>query len=161
MQDKAFSLDSLELQKYQPNRYPFLMIDYVEEVIPGVSAKGYKNLTNNEWYFPVHFPDGPNMPGALQLEALAQMATVAILTMPDMEGKVVHGLKHTVRFKREVKPGERFDLETEIISAKRGMFQCKGIGYVNGEVACEADMLLSVPDIFKSFLPNQKEHDND
>lgn len=155
MGNKAFSLDSLELQRYQPNRYPFLMIDYVTEVIPGVSAKGFKNLTNNEWYFPVHFPDGPNMPGALQLEALAQMATVAILTMPGMENKVVHGLKHTVRFKREVKPGERFDLETEIISSNRGMFKCKGIGYVNGEIACEAEMLLSIPDIFKTFLPRR------
>jgi 3-hydroxyacyl-[acyl-carrier-protein] dehydratase len=57
MSKEAFSLDSVELQKYQPNRYPFLMIDYVTEVISGVSAKGYKNLTNNEWYFPVHFPE--------------------------------------------------------------------------------------------------------
>ncbi len=155
MENKAFSLDSLELQKYQPNRYPFLLIDYVTEVIPGVSAKGYKNLTNNEWFFPVHFPDDPNMPGALQLEALAQMATVAILTVPGLEDKVVHGLKHTVRFRREVRPGERFDLETEIVSSKRGLFQCKGIGRVNGEIACEAEMLLSVPDIFKSFLPKR------
>ena len=51
-----FSLDCEELKKYQPNRYPFLMIDRVTEVLPGKYAKGYKNLTNNEWYFPVHFP---------------------------------------------------------------------------------------------------------
>ena len=70
---EGFSLNCIELQEYQPNRYPFLMIDHVEEVIPGVSAKGYKNLTLNEWYFPKHFPGAPNMPGALQLEALAQM----------------------------------------------------------------------------------------
>ena len=159
MSKEAFSLDSMELQKYQPNRYPFLMIDYVSEVIPGILAKGYKNLTNNEWYFPVHFPDGANMPGALQLEALAQMATVAILTIPGMEGKVVHGLKHTVAFKREVKPGERLDIETKIISASRGMYKCKGVGYVNNEVACKADMLLSIPDIFKSFLPKPKKID--
>ena len=73
----AFSLNYEELLAYQPNRYPFLMIDKVESVLPGKYAKGHKNLTNNEWYFPIHFPGGANMPGALQLEALAQMLTVA------------------------------------------------------------------------------------
>ena len=58
---KKFSLDSLQLQEYQPNRYPFLMIDYVDEVLPGKYANGYKNLTMNEWFFPVHFPSGPNI----------------------------------------------------------------------------------------------------
>lgn len=153
MQVKAFSLDSVELLKYQPNRYPFLMIDFVTEVLPGKYAKGYKNLTVNEWYIPVHFPGAPNMPGALQLEALAQMMTVAILTAPGMEGKIVHGLKHTVRFKREVKPGERLDIETEILSASRGLYKGRGIGSVNGEAAVEAEMMISVPDIFKSYLP--------
>ena len=76
----GFELDANELQRYQPNRYPFLMIDYVTDVEPGKHAKGYKFLTNNEWYFPVHFPGGANMPGALQLEAMAQMLTVAITT---------------------------------------------------------------------------------
>ena len=63
--DTKFSLNSVELQEYQPNRYPFLMIDYVDEVSPGKYARGYKNMTMNEWFFPVHFPSGPNMPGAL------------------------------------------------------------------------------------------------
>lgn len=153
---KGFSLDAMELLQYQPNRYPFLMIDYVTEVIPGVSAKGYKNLTNNEWYIPVHFPGDPNMPGALQLEALAQMLTVALLTLPELEGKIVHGLKHTVRFKKEVRPGDRFDIETKIDSWRRGICIGTGIGYVNGEIACEAEMMISVPDIFKSYLPKDR-----
>ena len=152
---EGFSLDALELQKYQPNRYPFLMIDYVTEVIPGVSAKGYKNLTNNEWFFPVHFPEDPNMPGVLQLEALAQMLTIALLTLPDLEGKIVHGLKHTVRFKKEVKPGDRFDIETDILSWSRGVCKGTGVGYVDGEVACEAEMVLSIPSILKTFLPKR------
>ena len=96
----GFSLSCIELQEYQPNRYPFLMIDHVDEVIPGVSAKGYKNLTLNEWYFPIHFTGAPNMPGALQLEALAQMLTVAITTLPGLKGKVTHALQHTVRFRK-------------------------------------------------------------
>ena len=89
---EKFSLDCVQLQAYQPNRYPFLMIDHVDEVVPGQYARGYKNLSLNEWYFPVHFPGAPNMPGALQLEALAQMLTVAITTLPGLQGKVTHAL---------------------------------------------------------------------
>ena len=155
---KGFSLNALELQKYQPNRYPFLMLDYVTEVIPGISAKGYKNLTNNEWYFPIHFPDGPNMPGALQLEALAQMLTVAITTLPGNKGKVTHALSHTVRFRKEVLPGEKFVIETEVISWKRGIAKGKGVAYTNGEVACEADMLITIPDILEQYLPKKNEN---
>ena len=153
---KGFSLNCVELQEYQPNRYPFLMIDHVDEVIPGKSARGYKNLTQNEWYFPIHFPSGPNMPGALQLEALAQMLTVAITTLPGNKGKVIHGLKHTVRFRKEVLPGEKFIIETEVISWKRGIAKGKGIAYTNGEVACEADMLITIPDILEQYLPNKE-----
>jgi len=153
---KGFSLNCVELQEYQPNRYPFLMIDHVDEVIPGKSARGYKNLTQNEWYFPKHFPGGPNMPGALQLEALAQMLTVALTTLPGNKGKVTHALKHSVRFRKEVLPGDKFIIETEVISWKRGIAKGKGIAYTNGEVACEADMLITIPDILEKYLPQNK-----
>ena len=64
---EIYSLNGQELQRYQPNRYPFLMIDRVTSVSPGIYAEGFKNLTNNEWFFPKHFEGNPNMPGALQL----------------------------------------------------------------------------------------------
>jgi 3-hydroxyacyl-[acyl-carrier-protein] dehydratase len=153
---KAMFLNSLELQKYQPNRYPFLMIDVVEEVIPGVSARGYKNLTMNEWYFPAHFPDGPNMPGALQLEALAQMLTVAITTLPGLQGKVTHALSHTVRFRKEVLPGDKFEIFTKVVSWNRGIAKGTGVGMTNGDVACEAEMLIAIPDLLEKYLPKSK-----
>ncbi|KAA5605206.1 3-hydroxyacyl-ACP dehydratase FabZ [Roseospira marina] len=152
----SFSLDCRELQAYQPNRYPFLMIDHVDEVAPGQFARGYKNLTLNEWYFPVHFPDGPNMPGALQLEALAQMLTVAITTLPGLKGKVTHALQHTVRFRREVVPGEKFEILAEVLSWKRGICKGKGTATVNGEIACEADMMITIPEILEQYLPRAK-----
>ena len=154
---KKFSLDSIQLQEYQPNRFPFLMIDYVDEVLPGKYANGYKNLTMNEWFFPVHFPSGPNMPGALQLEALAQMLTVAITTLPGLKGKVTHALSHSVRFKKEVLPGDKFEIRTEVISWKRGICKGKGIAYTNNEVACEADMLITIPEILEKYLPKKSE----
>ncbi|MDA9060384.1 beta-hydroxyacyl-ACP dehydratase [Candidatus Thioglobus sp.] len=155
--DKKFSLNSVELQEYQPNRYPFLMIDYVDEVLPGKYARGYKNMTLNEWFFPIHFPGGPNMPGALQLEALAQMLTVAITTLPGLKGKVTHALSHTVHFKKEVLPGEKFEIKTEVISWKRGICKGKGFAYTNGELACEADMLITIPEILEEYLPKKPE----
>jgi 3-hydroxyacyl-[acyl-carrier-protein] dehydratase len=153
---EKFSLDCVELQEYQPNRYPFLMIDHVDEVMPGKFARGYKNLTMNEWYFPVHFPGGPNMPGALQLEALAQMLTVAITTLPGLEGKVTHALQHTVRFKKEVLPGKKFEIYTEVLSWNRGICKGKGIATVDGDLVCEADMLITIPEILEKYLPISK-----
>ncbi len=153
---EKFSLDCVELQEYQPNRYPFLMIDHVDEVFPGKYARGYKNLTLNEWYFPIHFPGGPNMPGALQLEALAQMLTVAITTLPGMKGMVTHALQHTVRFRKEVLPGKKFEINAEVLSWNRGICKGRGVALVDGEIACEADMLITIPEILEQYLPDNK-----
>ncbi len=155
---EAFSLNCVELLEYQPNRYPFLMIDHVEEVIPGVSARGYKNLTMNEWYFPVHFPGAPNMPGALQLEAMAQMLTVAITTLPGNKGKVTHALQHLVRFRKEVLPGQQLVIEAKVLSWKRGIAKGTATGYTNGEIACEAEMMITIPEILEQFLPKKPQN---
>jgi 3-hydroxyacyl-[acyl-carrier-protein] dehydratase len=148
-------LNAEELKRFQPNRYPFLMIDYVTDVEPGVYAKGYKNLSNNEWYFPVHFPGGPNMPGALQLEAMAQMLTVALTTQEGLEGKVTHALEHKVRFRKEVLPGEQLVIEATIISWRRGICKGRAVGYTHDEVACEANMLITIPDILDQYIPKR------
>lgn len=150
---KAFSLNAEELKKYQPNRYPFLMIDRVTEVVPGKYAKGYKNLTNNEWYFPVHFPGNPNMPGCLQVEAMSQMLTVAITTCEGMEGKVAHGYKVNVTFHEEVRPGDRLDIVAEVYSFKRGLCKGHAAAYVDGKLVSEMDNTILIPEIFNQFKP--------
>lgn len=150
---EAFGLDAVELLRFQPNRYPFLMIDRVDSVVPGRSAKGFKNLTQNEWYFPQHFVGRPNMPGALQLEALAQLLTVALTTQDGLEGCVTHALSHEVRFRREVVPGDRLDLSVEVLSWSRGICRGRGLASVDSEVACEAHMTIAIPEILESFLP--------
>lgn len=155
-ENKGFSLNAVELQKYQPNRYPLLMIDYVTEVVPGKYAKGYKNMSNNEWFFPVHYPGDPNMPGCLQLEALAQMLTVAVLTLDGLAGKYVYALKHTIRYKKEIHPGDKFEIEANVISFKRGVITGKVVGSVEGEVCVEADMMIAIPDIFNQYIPKAK-----
>ena len=150
-------LNSVELQRFQQNRYPFLMIDIVEEVVPGNFARGYKNLSLNEWYFPVHFPGAPNMPGALQVEALAQMFTVAITTLPGLEGSYTRFISSSTRFRKEVVPGDRFEIYAEVKSWKRGLASGFATGSVSGDVAIEAELMISIPDIFDSYLPKKHE----
>ena len=153
----VLSFNAKELQAYQHNRYPFLMIDRVTESVPGKYAKGYKNLTNNEWYFPVHFPGNPNMPGCLQVEAMSQMLTVAITTTEGMEGKVAHGYKVNVTFHEEVHPGDRLDIEAEVFSFKRGL--CKGhvSCYCEGKLVAEMDNTIIVPEVFYQYRPKPVE----
>ena len=82
-------LDLKGIHEYQQNRNPYLLIDYVDEVIPGKTANGFKDL-KDDWFFKVHWPSDPNMPGMLQVEAMIQMAALTILTMPNNKGKVVY-----------------------------------------------------------------------
>ena len=77
---KKLQLDKNGIYEYQQNREPYLMIDFATEIIPGKSAKGYKDLSKDEWFFKVHWPNDPNMPGMLQIEALVQMSALSILT---------------------------------------------------------------------------------
>ena len=148
-----FSLNAQQLQDYQPNRYPFLMIDHVTKVTPGKTAEGYKNFTNNEWFFPVHFKGHPNVPGVLMLEAMAQMLTVAITTLPGNKGKVTHAISHEVKFKKEIQPGQKLVIETRVNSWKRGLCHGYGKGLVEGEIACEANMLITIPEILLKYSP--------
>jgi len=87
---ESLKLDLDGLYEYQQNRPPYLMIDAADEVIPGVSARGYKKLSQKDWWFEVHWPGNPNMPGMLQIEALVQLGALTVLTLPGNKGKVVY-----------------------------------------------------------------------
>jgi 3-hydroxyacyl-[acyl-carrier-protein] dehydratase len=150
---EGFSLNCNELQEYQQNRYPYLMIDHVDEVIPGKSAKGYKNLTMNEWFFPSHFPDAPNMPGALQLESMAQMLTIAITTLPGNKGQTTRFISTNLKFHKEIVPGDKMVIETQVTFWSRGIFKGTGIALTNGEIASESEMVICIPDILNQYLP--------
>jgi len=145
-------LDMQGILEYQMNRFPYLMIDIAEEVIPGVSAKGYKHLTANDWFFECHFPGDPNMPGMLQVEAMVQMSALAIVTLPGNKGRVCYLTSaDKLKWKRKIVAGDRFDIETEILSFKRGIVRARGSGSVAGEPACEAEFNMVVPSIIEEF----------
>ncbi len=103
-----------EIKEIIPHRYPILLIDRVTEIVEGVSAKGYKNVSINEQFFQGHFPDHPVMPGVLILEALAQVGAVAILSKEEFKGKIpFFAGADKVRFKKKVVPGDRLDLSVK------------------------------------------------
>lgn len=136
-----------EIREYLPHRYPFLLVDRVEEIVLGESIVAYKNITVNEPFFNGHFPDYPIMPGVLITEAMAQAA--GILGFKSMGKKPADGSMYlfvgadNLRFKRQVIPGDKLVLEAKIISSKRGIwkFECKAS--VDGELAASATILCA------------------
>lgn len=141
-----------EILEYQQNKPPYLMIDLVEEVIPGKSAKGYKYLDPKEWFFKVHWPSDPNMPGMLQIESLVQMCALSLLTLPGNKGKIVYITSaDNLKFKRKIIPKDRLDIETSVISFNRGVAKCRGIGKVKGDLACSADFNIVLPHVIKEY----------
>ena len=149
---KKIVLDKQRIYEYQQNREPYLLIDFATEVIPGKSAKGYKNLNKNEWFFKVHWPKDPNMPGMLQIEALVQMCALSILSLPNNKGKVVYLTSaNNMKFIKKIIPDSRLYIETKIKSFKRGLAICEGIGLIQNEIACKAEFNLILPEEIKKY----------
>ena len=139
-------LEAADIMRILPHRYPFLLVDRVVELDPGKRAVGIKMVTANEPQFTGHFPGRPIMPGVLMVEALAQTAGVAILTLDEYRGKL--GLFAGIdecRFRRMVVPGDQLTLTVEI-EKLRGMFgRVRAVAAVGGEVAVEATLSIIVP----------------
>ena len=130
-------LNKKEILEYQQNRPPYLMIDFVDEVIPGKSAKGYKDLTEDEWFFKVHWPEDPNMPGMLQIESLVQMCALSLLTMPGNKGKLVYLISaDKIKLQKKIIPNDRLIIETKVNSYNRGIAICQGKGEVASGRCC-------------------------
>ena len=145
-------LSKKQILEYQKNRPPYLMIDCAEEVIPGKSARGYKDLTEGEWFFKVHWPGDPNMPGMLQIEALVQMCALSLLTLPGNKGKLVYLVSaNKINIKKKIVPNVRLIINTSIKSYKRGIAQCTGEGKVNNDTACSAEFTVVLPHIINYY----------
>ena len=131
-----------------PHRAPFLLLDEVLELDPGVSARGIWNLTGDESFFAGHFPGRPTLPGVLMIESIAQLGAYAVLTSAGVaDGKLpLFGGVDGVRFRRQVVPGDTLELQIELgrMSARAG--RGHGMASVNGERACEADLLFVLVD---------------
>ena len=149
---RALIFDKEKIYEYQQNREPYLMIDYASEVIPGKSAKGYKDFNSDEWFFKVHWKNDPNVPGMLQTESLVQMSALSILSLPGNKGKVVYLVSaNNLKFRKKVVPGDRLLLQTELISWRRGFGKAQGTGYVKDKMACSVEFEFVMPSILSGF----------
>lgn len=138
-------LNNIEIQKIIPHRYPFLLVDKVTEMEPGKRAVGIKNVTINEPFFQGHFPGNPIMPGVLQVEAMAQVGAVALLSLDEYKGKlVVFAGIEKIRFKKQVVPGDTLRIEVEILSVRRNIGKGMGTIYVDGKVACKGEIMFGI-----------------
>ena len=131
-----------ELSGYLPHRYPFLLIDRVTETVVGERIKGYKNITANEELFNGHFPGQPIFPGVLILEAMAQLSGVLAFetkgVRPADGTNYLFGGVEKARFRRQVIPGDRLDLESTIVAERKIMMKFECAAFVDGEIACSA-----------------------
>ena len=135
-----------KILEIQQNRDPYLMIDHATEVIPGERSKGYKILNEDEWFFKVHWPGDPNMPGMLQLEALVQMSSLALLSLPGNEGKLIYLLNvENASFKKKVTPKNKLILHTEIVNFKRGIANVDGQAMIDDHICCIAKFKVVLP----------------
>ena len=143
LEDKVDDID--KIKKIIPHRYPMLLIDRVEELIPGEKAVAKRNVTINEELFNGHFPGNPVMPGVLIVEALAQTGAVALLSLPEFKGKTAYfgGIK-SAKFRKVVRPGDSLRLEVTLEKIRNNVGLGKAIATVDGKKACTAELTFMI-----------------
>jgi 3-hydroxyacyl-[acyl-carrier-protein] dehydratase len=150
-------MDIREIEQILPHRYPFLLVDRVVEVVPGQKLIAYKNVSINEPFFSGHFPGHPVMPGVLIVEALAQAAALlAIKSGGNAHDKLIYlAAIDNARFRKPVVPGDRLQLEVEIVKHKGAIWKQKGLATVDGARVAEAEFLATAVD--KNAAPSGDE----
>jgi 3-hydroxyacyl-[acyl-carrier-protein] dehydratase len=148
-------LDVNDIQKILPHRYPFLLIDGIEEMERWKRIVGIKNVTINEHYFQGHFPGKPIMPGVLIIESMAQTGGLLLLQeVPDREKKLLYFVAiDDARFRRPVVPGDQLRLEMNVLAWRNGFCKLEGRATVQGEIAAEATLMCKMLDLEADTAP--------
>jgi len=142
-------LDINEIQKILPHRYPFLLVDAIEEMERWKRIVGIKNVSINEGYFQGHFPGKPIMPGVLIIESMAQTGGLLLLKeVPDREKKLLYFVAiDNARFRRPVVPGDQLRIEMNVLAWRNSFCKLEGRASVGGEVAAEATLMCKMVDL--------------
>ncbi|MHB1341590.1 MAG: 3-hydroxyacyl-ACP dehydratase FabZ [Coriobacteriia bacterium] len=138
-------LDSDDIKAIIPHRAPFLLVDRADNVIAGERATGYLDVTEDAFWVPGHFPDYAVMPGVLIVEAMAQVGAIALLSLPENQGKIAlfAGIDK-VRFKRQVRPGDTVRMEVAITKSRGPLGFGTASAYVGDELACSGELMFAI-----------------
>lgn len=137
-------MNSIEIQKILPHRFPFLLIDRITEMVPKSKAVGLKNVTINEPFFQGHFPDNPIMPGVLVIEAMAQVSGI-LAFQSGAEGKSVYFMSiEKAKFRKPVVPGDQLIFEVNIVKQRNNVWKFSGQAFVDKKVVAEAEFTAMV-----------------
>lgn len=141
-------IDINEIMRHLPHRYPFLLIDRIEELEVGEKIVALKNVTINEPFFQGHFPGHPIMPGVLIVEAMAQAGGIlAFKSEPEAEDKLVFFMGiDKAKFRKPVLPGDQVRLTLQVIKRRRAIWSFKGEAFVDGKLVAEAELLATIAD---------------
>lgn len=145
--EPTLPIESSEIERYLPQRYPMLLVDRITAYDPGVSITAIKNVTRNEPFFQGHFPEHPIMPGVLIIEAMAQAAGVlGLITtqkLPSEGYMFLFAGADKARFKRRVIPGDTLVMKAEMLTCKRGIFKFQCTASVDGNLAASVEILVA------------------
>ena len=138
-------MDINEIMKVIPHRYPFLLVDRIDEIVEGEKVVATKNVTMNEPFFQGHFPQLPVMPGVLIIEAMAQAGAVAVLSKEKFKGKIAFlAAVDKAKFRKNVVPGDTLRLEVELLKLKKNAGVAEGIAYVGDKKAAGAEITFMI-----------------
>lgn len=138
-------LSAKEIMEIIPHRQPFMLLDTIEELTPGIKAVAKKCVSYNEPFFQGHFPTEPVMPGVLIIEALAQAGAAAILSLEENKGKTAYfAAINGAKFKKKVVPGDVLLLETEIIKSKGSIGIGRATATVEGKTVVQAELTFAL-----------------
>ena len=141
-------VDIQKIMQYLPHRFPMLLVDRIVEFEAGKRIVGIKNVTINEPFFQGHYPGHPIMPGVLIIEAMAQVGGLLLMeAVENPEEKVMYFMSlDNVKWRRPVTPGDQIRFEVEIMQIRRHVCRMRGVGYVEGQVVAEAEMMARIMD---------------
>jgi 3-hydroxyacyl-[acyl-carrier-protein] dehydratase len=155
VESKIRSYSLSEIKECQQNRFPMLFVDRITEAVPGEYAKGFKNFSYNEWFFPTHYEDDPNVPGFIQIEALVQVFLMTFLTLDEFKGMKTSFVSiDKVKFRKKIVPGDKLEVVAELKSFRRGIASGFVVSSVDGSNAASAEFVVCIPEILNSYKPS-------
>lgn len=148
------NLPNTEINIYQKNRFPWMFIDFISEIKPGVSATGYKNFSYNESFLSTKNLL-INVPNFIVGESLEQMFLMSFMTLRECKGRKTNTISSNVTYLKEIQIGKTLHIQANLTSFSRGIAKGKAIGIVNNKIMAEAEFKVVIPDIMNNFIPSR------